>query len=203
MMFGRGVNTTQHTVNDTCGIGLPFCLVFAFCDIPAASCHFLRMGSFWIIDDSWIVFASGLNYCCWFMWHELLIFGQQTLELSKRTISKHVHIPFCSIKLSFLLPLLEGRLEGRVKHLRILFKVGFEKSKSTTLYQTYKILHPPCLLNHVEPNCILISCRLTLLCPCLKLWIDPGFQDFLVFYIQLRIKRGLIKGAFLLLGKKF
>jgi hypothetical protein len=49
----------------------------------------------------------------------------------KKTISKQVHIPFCPLNLSFPLPLVGGGLEGRLKHLRTLTKVGFENSKPT------------------------------------------------------------------------
>lgn len=47
------------------------------------------------------------------------------------TISKQVHIPLCSINLSFPLPLLGCRLQESLKNLRTLIKVCFEKSKPT------------------------------------------------------------------------
>jgi hypothetical protein len=53
------------------------------------------------------------------------------LELLEKTVSKQVHIFLYPINLSFLLPLVGGGLEGRLKHLRTLIKVGFEKSKPT------------------------------------------------------------------------
>lgn len=65
----------------------------------------------WIAaDDSWMVFANGFSYCCWFMWTELLIFWQHTLELPQRTISRQVHILLWPIYLSILLPLVRPYL---------------------------------------------------------------------------------------------
>ena len=50
----------------------------------------------------------------------------------QRTISKQVHNLF-PINFSFPLPLLSGGLKGRLKHLRTLISVGFEKSKPSSL----------------------------------------------------------------------
>jgi hypothetical protein len=74
-----------------------------------------------------MAFASGLSCCCWFMWTELLISWQGTLDLLQRTLSKQVHILLCSSNLSFPLPLVGSGLEGRLKHLRTLNKCRFWK----------------------------------------------------------------------------
>ena len=50
--------------------------------------------------------------------------------VTKNYFSTSPH-PLCPVSLSFPLPLLGGGLEGRLKHLRTLIKVGLEKSKPT------------------------------------------------------------------------
>jgi hypothetical protein len=62
---------------------------------------------------------------------KLLTSWQSRLDLPQRTISKHVHILLCSTNLSFPLPLVGSRLEGRLKHLTTLIEIGFEKIKPT------------------------------------------------------------------------
>lgn len=49
----------------------------------------------------------------------------------KTTISKQVHIPLCPINLFPPLSLKDDGLEGTLKHLRTVIKVGCEKSKFT------------------------------------------------------------------------
>ena len=46
-------------------------------------------------------------------------------------MSKQGHIPICPTNLSFPLPLVGSGLEGRLKCLKTLTKVGFEKYKPT------------------------------------------------------------------------
>ena len=58
------------------------------------------------------------------LWTELPISRQHRWKLLQRTISKQVHFP-CT--LSFPLPLVGGRLEGRLKHLKTI--IGFEKKE--------------------------------------------------------------------------
>ena len=67
------------------------------------------------------------------------------MESLQRTTSKQVHIPLSYLP-SFTLRCLDGGLEGRLKHLRTLIKVGFEKSKATLLPWSW------CLLIEVEPD---------------------------------------------------
>ena len=79
------------------------------------------------VADLWMVFASGSRYCCWFVWTDLLISWQCRLNILQRTIFKPVHILLCPINLAFSLPLVDGELEGRLKHLRTLIKSRFWK----------------------------------------------------------------------------
>jgi hypothetical protein len=73
----------------------------------------------------------------------LLISWQQRFESPppQKIISKQVHIPICPISFSFLLPLVSGRLEGRLKHLRTLIKAVFEESKPTFLFLFYLLIY--------------------------------------------------------------
>jgi hypothetical protein len=57
------------------------------------------------------------------------------LDFLQRTISKQVHILLFPINLSIPLPLVDGRLEGRLKQLTTLIKVDFEKYKPTEIGQ--------------------------------------------------------------------
>ena len=83
------------------------------------------------IADSWMVFVSGSSCGCWFVWAELLLSWQWRLDLLQRTISKQVHVPLCPINLFFALPLMGGRVEGRLRRLRTFIKVGIEQSEPT------------------------------------------------------------------------
>lgn len=93
-------------------------------------CHLYRLMTIW-----WsLVISSGLSTCCWFMfgvseWTRLLISWQWRLEMPPKTISKQVHTPVSFERFIFPLPLVGG-LEGRLKPLRTLIRVCFEKSKS-------------------------------------------------------------------------
>jgi hypothetical protein len=63
-----------------------------------------------------LVFATELN--CWYP-------DKEELNRSQRTISKQVHNTYFILTF-FSLPLVSG-FEGRLKYLRTLNKVGFEK----------------------------------------------------------------------------
>ena len=52
------------------------------------------------------------------------------------SISQKVHIPLCPITICFELSLAGSELQGRLKYLGTLIKVGFEKSKPTSNYCT-------------------------------------------------------------------
>jgi hypothetical protein len=83
--------------------------------------YLIRQGFHWnmLMADSWMVLASRSSYSCWcwwFMWAELMISWQQRSYLPQRTISNQVHIPLCPINLSFPLHLMDGGLEGKLKH---------------------------------------------------------------------------------------
>ena len=105
--------------------------------VLAASCQVRRLRligrALWFlldwaaVADSWMVFASGSSYHCWFVWTELLISWQHRLDLLRRAISKQVHILLCPINLSFPLPLVGDGVEGLLKHLRTLIKSRFWK----------------------------------------------------------------------------
>ena len=69
--------------------------------------------------------------------------------------------PFCPTNLSFPLPLVGGGLERRLKHLRTLIKVGFEKSKLTMNKWTLEVLMRR--LENTTPRAALHSCFSALL----------------------------------------
>ena len=74
------------------------------------------------VDQATTADSSELN--CWYP-------DNADWILTERTISKQVCILFFPNNLSFPLPLVGDWLEGRLKHLSTLIKVGFEKYKPT------------------------------------------------------------------------
>jgi hypothetical protein len=57
-------------------------------------------------------------------------------NLPQRTVSKQAHIFFCPINLSFLLFLVSGGLEGWLKYLSALIKLGFVLFFNISLQRT-------------------------------------------------------------------
>ena len=104
----------------------------AFWWVLVASCCFYRLRligrvSQFLLDRTvvanlLIVSVSGLNYHCWFLGTELLMSWQCRLDSPQRTLSKQLHTLLCPINLSFPLPLVGGRLEGRLRYLRTIIK---------------------------------------------------------------------------------
>ena len=94
----------------------------ASCHVPQTRANYLAepCSFFWIalllFICCWLIFACGSRYCCWFVRTELLRFWRWRLESPERNNPKHIwiHIPL-----------------WRLKHLRILIKVDFAKSKPT------------------------------------------------------------------------
>ena len=75
--------------------------------------------------------SSGLNLDCWLVWTQLLISRQGGLDSPEKGVSKQVHALLYPINISFLLPLVGGEVEERLKHLSKLIKVGLGKYKPT------------------------------------------------------------------------
>jgi hypothetical protein len=153
VMFGESISGTLQTVTGAQNS----LLVLIFTDLP-----FLRellilasSGSFhWPLLIRWLgrgLVASAASCChCWFMFGDTFELDccypdKQRLESLQTTTSKQVPIPLSYLP-SFTLRCLDGGLEGRLKHLRTLIKVGFEKSKATLLPWSW------CLLIEVEPD---------------------------------------------------
>lgn len=60
--------------------------------------------------------------------------------IAPKNISKQVLILLCPVNISFLLPVLGGRLEGRLKHLGALITVGFEKYNCTKVDGNFSVV---------------------------------------------------------------
>jgi hypothetical protein len=79
--------------------------------VPATSCHFYGLGpidrvSWFLLDqtaiaESWMVFGSRPSCYCWFVWSELLISWQCSLDLLQRNTSKHIYILFVLLAFPF------------------------------------------------------------------------------------------------------
>ena len=81
--------------------------------------------------------------CWWLVWTELLLSWQCRLYSFKRNLSIQDNIFLCPINLLFPLPLVSGRIEGRLKHLSAhtksrLWKTETYKEKSIHEFQSHK-----------------------------------------------------------------
>ena len=81
--------------------------------------------------------------CWWLVWTELLLSWQCRLYSFKRNLSIQDNIFLCPINLSFPLPLVSGRIEGRLKHLSAhtksrLWKTETYKEQSIHEFQSHK-----------------------------------------------------------------
>lgn len=94
---------------------------------PVASCLEVSPGGT-TVADSWMLCSSALSHPSWFVltgcWYP-----NNEDEKCPRPISEQVHLPFCPINFPFPLPLVGGELEGRLKYLKTLIRVGLKKSK--------------------------------------------------------------------------
>jgi hypothetical protein len=54
------------------------------------------------VADSWMVFACGTSYCCWFVWTELLISWQYRLDSFQRTIFIFIFLFFFPFFIRYL-----------------------------------------------------------------------------------------------------
>ena len=123
--------------------------------------------------------SSGSN--CWFAngvceWIKLLLLipvnwtadnsDNENWNYPNSTVSNQVHILLCPINLSFPLPLVDGGLNGRLKHLSTLIKVGFDAILVWSLTSMPPDRPSQALFTNIHHFCWPCSCILSCVWSC-------------------------------------